>query len=68
MNISGLNTFTFVMVDNLPSLWLHIFRYPYAQSSVLACRLGFDQAGLSSLLAAALLGALQNVHHILQIF
>jgi len=30
---------------------------PYAQSSVLACWLGFGQAGLSSLLAPASLGA-----------
>jgi len=25
--ISGLDTFTFVMVDNLPLLWPHIVRY-----------------------------------------
>jgi hypothetical protein len=37
------------------------------QSSVLACWLGFGQAGLSSLLAPALLGALQNVHRFLTI-
>jgi len=39
----------------------HISLPPYAQSSVLACWLGFGQAGLASLLAPALLGALQNI-------
>jgi len=39
----------------------HISLPPYAQSSVLACWLGFGQAGLASLLAPALLGALQAV-------
>jgi hypothetical protein len=36
------------------------------QSSVLARWLGFGQAGLSSLLAPALLGALQYVRHFLR--
>jgi len=37
------------------------------QSSVLACWLGFGQAGLASLLAPALLGALQYDDHTIAI-
>jgi len=39
MNISGLDTFTFVMVDNLPLLWLHTFRYLHM------CKVMFWPAG-----------------------
>ena len=38
-NISGLNTFTCVMADHPPSLWLHVVRY------LLTCKVLFWPGG-----------------------